>query len=468
MSRLVVASNRVGPVKGAAIAGGLAVGLVDALRENGGLWFGWSGKTCAPGKARLHTEEVEGLTLATLDLTQADYEGYYNGFANDCLWPVLHFRIDLAHFSREHLDAYRRVNFQFARALKPLLQDDDLVWVHDFHLFPLASNLRARGVRQKIGFFLHTPFPPTEILCTLPQHDWILRSLFDYDLIGFQTEEDLDRFRDHIRRTVKGKVDGHRVRAYGRVIQARTFPIGIDVEQFHQFAFTSTGEREYQRMRTALMDGRMQIVGVDRLDYSKGLLRRMAAFDEYLESHAEVHGKIIYLQVAPVSRGWLQAYREFRHQLEHAAADINGRYGRFDWTPVHYLSRALPRRTLAGLYRASRIALVTPVRDGMNLVAKEYVAAQDPEDPGVLILSQFAGAAKQLTQALLVNPFDTTEMAQALHKAHEMSLTERRKRHAALMRSLRRYDVKRWREEFVAALRGRSGRRRRAASRQAR
>lgn len=451
MSRLVAVSNRVGPVKGAAVAGGLAVGLVEALRENGGLWFGWSGKVCAPGKTRLHTESVEGLTLATLDLTQLDYEGYYNGFSNDCLWPLLHFRIDLTHFNHEHLDAYRRVNLQFAQKLKPLLKSDDLIWVHDFHLFPLASELRKRGARQKIGFFLHTPFPPTEILCTLPRHDWIVRSLFDYDLIGFQTQDDLDRFLDHIRRVAKGVVEGNRVRAFGREVRAMTFPIGIDVEQFHRFAFSQPGEREFTRMRTALGE-RYQIIGVDRLDYSKGLLRRMAAFDEYLETHTSTHGKVIYLQVAPVSRGWLKPYREFRLDLEHAAAHVNGRYGRFDWTPVHYLSRALPRRTLAGLYRASRIALVTPVRDGMNLVAKEYVAAQDRRDPGVLILSQFAGAARQMTDALLVNPFDTTQMAQALHQAHQMSLRERQKRHAALMKSLRDYDVNRWRSEFIAAL----------------
>ncbi len=451
MSRLVAVSNRVGPVKGAAVAGGLAVGLVDALRENGGLWFGWSGKVCAVGKTKLQTESVEGLTLATLDLTQADYEGYYNGFSNDCLWPLLHFRIDLTHFNREHLDAYRRVNLQFAQRLKPLLKADDLIWVHDYHLFPLASELRKRGARQKMGFFLHTPFPPTEILCTLPRHEWIVRSLFDYDLVGFQTQEDLARFLDHITRVEKGVVDGSRVRAFGREIRAMAFPIGIDVEQFHRFAFTQPGEREFLRMRNALA-GRQQIIGVDRLDYSKGLLRRMAAFDEYLDTHTEVHGKVIYLQVAPVSRGWLKPYREFRLDLEHAAAHVNGRYGRFDWTPVHYLSRALPRRTLAGLYRASRIALVTPVRDGMNLVAKEYVAAQDPKDPGVLILSQFAGAARQMTDALLVNPFDTTEMAQALDKAHQMPLRERQKRHAGLMRTLEDYDVNRWRSEFVSAL----------------
>jgi len=449
--RLVAVSNRAGPVKGAAAAGGLAVGLVGALREYGGLWFGWSGRVAAPGKTRLHSEKIEGLTLATLDLTQKDFDGYYNGLANGCLWPLLHFRMDLTHFEREHLDAYRRVNDQFARQLGRLLRPDDLVWVHDFHLFPLAAELRRRGARQKIGFFLHTPFPPTEILSTLPQHDWIVRSLFAYDLIGFQTKPDLARFHDHIRRAAGGRVQGGVVSAFGREVQTGAFPIGIDVEEFHRFAFTASGEREFHRMRKALA-GRDQIIGVDRLDYSKGLLRRVAAFGRYLEANPQAHGQVIFLQVAPVSRGMITSYREFRHELERAAAHINGRFGRFDWTPVHYLNRALPRRTLAGLHRASRIALVTPVRDGMNLVAKEYVAAQDPADPGVLILSRFAGAAQQMGAALLVNPFDGEEMALALHQARAMPLEERRNRHARLMRCLHEYDVKRWRDEFVAAL----------------
>jgi trehalose 6-phosphate synthase len=449
--RLVAVSNRAGPVKGAAAAGGLAVGLVGALHDHGGLWFGWSGKIAAPGKARLHSERIEGLTLATLDLTQRDFDGYYNGFANGCLWPLLHFRMDLTQYEREHLEAYRRVNEQFARRLGRMLRPDDLVWAHDFHLFPLAAELRRSGARQKIGFFLHTPFPPTEILSTLPQHDWIVRSLFAYDLIGFQTRADLARFHDHIRRAAGGSVKGGIVSAFGREVRTGSFPIGIDVDEFHRFAFTASGDREFRRMRRALA-GRDQIIGVDRLDYSKGLLRRVMAFGRYLDAHPKAHGQVIFLQVAPVSRGVLTSYREFRHELERAAANINGRFGRFDWTPVHYLNRTLPRRTLAGLHRASRIALVTPVRDGMNLVAKEYVAAQDEGDPGVLILSRFAGAAQQMTAALLVNPFDGEEVASALHQAREMPLEERRNRHADLMRCLREYDVKRWRDEFVAAL----------------
>jgi len=449
--RLVAVSNRVGPVKGAAAAGGLAVALVDALRERGGLWFGWSGRTAPPGKARLRTEKVDGMTLATLDLTQQELDGFYNGFCNNCLWPLLHFRIDLTKFERRQLETYRRVNWRFAQALAKLLRPDDVVWVHDFQLIPLAEELRKRRLRQRIGFFLHTPFPPTEILGTLPPHEELMRALFAYDLIGFQTTDDVRRFQEHVRHAYGGSARGDTVSAFGRELKVGAFPIGIDVDQFHRYAFTVPGNREFSRMRQVLR-GRDQFIGVDRLDYSKGLLRRMDAFGRYLEKHPKAHGNVILLQVAPVSRGSLESYRDFRLELDREAARVNGRFARFDWTPVHYLNRALPRRTLAGLYRASRVGVVTPMRDGMNLVAKEYVAAQDPADPGVLVLSRFAGAAQRMKAALLVNPYDGEEIAEAMHRAMEMRPQERRSRHEELMKGLNEYDVGRWRVEFVAAL----------------
>jgi trehalose 6-phosphate synthase len=445
--RLVAVSNRVGPVKGVTAAGGLAVGLVDALRERGGVWFGWSGRTAPAGTTRQRREKVEGLTLATLDLPQHEFEGYYSGFCNNCLWPLLHFRIDLTKFERAQLENYRRVNWRFAQALAKLLKRDDLVWVHDYHLIPLGK----QRVRHRIGFFLHTPFPPTEILSTLPAHRELMETLFAYDLIGFQTKEDVERFEDHVRRAYDGTVRGNVVSAFGREIRVGAFPIGIDVDPFHRYAFTKPGCTEFARMRKVLR-GRDQFIGVDRLDYSKGLLRRMDAFGRYLEKHSDAHGKVILLQVAPVSRGTVGSYRDFRVELDREAARVNGRFARFDWTPVHYLNRALPRRTLAGLYRASRVGIVTPMRDGMNLVAKEYVAAQDPNDPGVLVLSRFAGAAQQMGAALLVNPYDGEEIADAMHMAREMRISERRERHQALMRGLHAYDVSRWRTDFVAAL----------------
>ncbi|MBL6750932.1 MAG: trehalose-6-phosphate synthase [Nevskia sp.] len=456
MNRLVAVSNRVGPVRGAAAAGGLAVAVVEALRDCGGLWFGWSGKTQVREGSAVHRKTVDGVELAQIELARDDYEHYYNGFANLCLWPLLHFRIDLTRFSPRDLEAYRRVNRHFAGALRPLLRRGDLVWVHDYHLFLLGAALRKLGTRHRIGFFLHVPFPPADLMVTLPCHQEIVAAMFDYDLVGFQTEPDLQRFGDYIERIAGGRMRRGRAYAYGRSVVARAFPIGIDAAGFSSLAHSAGAEREYQRVRSAL-GGREQIIGVDRLDYTKGLLRRLAAYEALLERHADARTRVDFLQIAPISRGEIRAYREFRRELELAAAQINGRFAGVDWTPVRYLNRALPRSTLAGLYRASGIGLVTPMRDGMNLVAKEYVAAQEPQDPGVLVLSRFAGAAQQLHAALLVNPYDTEEMTQALQAARTMGVEERRNRHAQLMQAVGAYDVARWREDFVECLRGTRG-----------
>jgi trehalose 6-phosphate synthase len=450
MSRIVAVSNRVGPVRGAALAGGLAVALVDMLRNTEGMWFGWSGEIVADNP-QTHLQKEKGLELATVDLTKAEHTGYYSGFTNRCLWPLFHFRPDLMQFDRATYEIYRGVNARFAETLLPMLRRDDLIWVHDYHLFPLAGELRARGARHRIGFFLHIPFPPRDILTTLPNHASVVRSLLDYDLVGFQTPQDLARFHDYIVYEAGGRVHGTTVKAYGQHVEAGAFPVGIDAEQFHDFASSGIGARECRRMRTALHD-RQQIIGVDRLDYSKGLLRRMTAFEILLERYPETQGQIEFLQIAPLSRSDVKAYRDFRRELERTAVRINGHFARVDWTPVRYLNQAMPRRALAGLYRASRIGLVTPIRDGMNLVAKEYVAAQNPDDPGVLVLSLFAGAAQQMTSALLVNPFDAGEVAEALWRALGMSRDERRERHAALMRDLRQFDTAYWSKSFIDAL----------------
>jgi trehalose 6-phosphate synthase len=449
--RLVAVSNRISSVRGAPLAGGLAVALVDALREKRGLWFGWSGKTADQSTDTANVSQEGDVTLATVDLSQEDHDAYYSGFANRCLWPLFHFRLDLTGYDRAHFEAYQRVNRRFAGALRPLLRDDDLIWVHDYHLFPLGSELRRLGVTQRLGFFLHIPFPPRELLTTLPQHRSLVRSLFDYDLVGFQIEDDVKRLASYVEQDLGGTVGDGWMEAFGRRLNIRAFPVGIDTARYHDFAFSSHGQREYLRLREFLRD-RDQIIGVDRLDYSKGLVRRMNAYELLLENQAAAHGRITYLQIAPISRGEVAAYQDFRRELEQHAANINGRFGQVDWVPIRYVNEAIPRRRLAGLYRASRVGLVTPMRDGMNLVAKEYVAAQDEKDPGVLVLSRFAGAAQQMRDALLVNPYDTEEVAGALEQARTMPLDERRNRHHKLMEGLLRDDVSDWRRRFLEAL----------------
>jgi trehalose 6-phosphate synthase len=449
--RLVAVSNRVESPRGAPAAGGLAVALVEALREHRGLWLGWSGRTRDKPSTEAKIEPAEGFDLATIDLDPIDYDSYYNGFANHCLWPVVHFRTDIAEFNVSEYEAYRRVNACFAEAMVPLLEPDDLIWIHDYHLFCLPAELRSRGVRQRIGFFLHTPFPPRDILATLPRHAELMRGLFDCELLGLQTAQDVERFTVYAERELGARVQGDTLHAFGRTLRVGAFPVGIDAERFRDLAHSTEGQREYERMRGALR-GRQQIIGVDRLDYSKGLLRRLHGYELLLARHPATHGSVDMLQIAPISRGDVKAYRDFRREIEQRAARINGRFAQVDWTPVRYLNRALPRRTLAGFFRASRVGLVTPMRDGMNLVAKEYVAAQDADDPGVLVLSRFAGAAQQMEAALIVNPYDSEEVCEALQRALGMPRAERRERHAALLEGVTRQDITQWRRRYVAAL----------------
>lgn len=451
MSRLVVVSNRVGPIRGSARAGGLAVALTEALQDRGGVWFGWSGKVTDEAEPRVVQEAVGKVTVATVDLTRIESDQYYAGFSNRSLWPLFHSRLDLAKFDRRNHDGYRRVNQRLANQLRPLLQADDIVWVHDYHLMAFAEALREHGVSQPLGFFLHIPFPPTEVLKALPQHERLVRGLFAYDLLGFQTEDDVHRFNEYAVRELDGRLQGDRLTAFGKTVTVRAFPIGIDAAEFAKVAASLAAQRECERMRKVLQ-GRMQIIGVDRLDYTKGLAARFRAMELLLESYPDSHGQVELLQIAPTSRDEVPEYIQIRRELETMAGHINGRFGQMDWAPIRYINRTITRRVLAGLYRASRVGLVTPLCDGMNLVAKEYVAAQDPADPGVLVLSQFAGAARQMKAALIVNPFDTPGVAEALQIARHMSLEERRNRHAELMQGLLADNVGLWRESFLKEL----------------
>jgi trehalose 6-phosphate synthase len=457
MGRLVVVSNRLADPRKTA-AGGLAVAIAEALSATGGVWFGWSGRLIEPGEDPRSLTEPQirssgGVALATVDLTQADYDAYYLGYANSVLWPVFHYRLDLAEFRTDFLDGYRRVNRQFARALAPLLRDDDLVWVHDYHLIPLAAELRALGCRHRIGFFLHVPLPPPLMLAALPHHEWLMQSLFAYDLAGFQSEADSDHFARYVQSEGHAHtLPGHRFHAFGRTLRAQPFPIGIDVEEFRQLGRCAESMDTYQDMREQYAK-RCVLVGVDRLDYSKGLPQRLQAFHELLQRYPENRLSATLIQIASPSRESVFAYSQIRDQLEHLCGSINGEYGELDWMPVRYLHRTMSRRRLPGLFRASRVALVTPLRDGMNLVAKEYVVAQDSDNPGVLVLSRFAGAAEQLREAVFVNPYDIPGTADAIQRALHMPLAERIERHQAMLQTIERYDVQWWRRTFLEALR---------------
>ena len=452
MSRLVVVSNRVA-LPDESRAGGLAVALHAALAETGGLWFGWSGKIDPHHSGAMHEQTAGDIRYVTIDLSRRDHADYYNGFANRSLWPLLHFRVDLVDYSRETYAAYRRVNALFADKLAPLLRDDDLVWIHDYHLIPLAALLREHGVRCRLGFFLHVPIPSSDLLAALPQHARLFEGLSAYDLVGFQTTRDLERFQDYVRLFGRGRViaPGVLETAGGRLLRADAFPISIDTAHIAQQAAAAVDKASVKRLAASL-SGRALAIGVDRLDYSKGLPERFRAFERYLKRHPQQLGKITFLQIAPVSRGDVAEYRALRHELEQLAGHINGSHAEPDWTPMRYVNRNYPHSSLTGFYRLARVGLVTPLRDGMNLVSKEFVAAQDPNDPGVLVLSSFAGAARELDSAILVNPYDLDGVADAIAIAMHMPLPERKERWQAMMDTLRTHDITAWRRTYLAAL----------------
>ncbi|MGP8434212.1 alpha,alpha-trehalose-phosphate synthase (UDP-forming) [Paraburkholderia fungorum] len=458
MSRLVIVSNRVAD-PGKAAAGGLAVAVKESLQQTGGLWFGWSGRIReeTPGSGDhgdVRLQAVGNVQLATLDLSQQDYDTYYLGYANGVLWPVFHYRLDLANFDVQFAAGYRRVNRLFAHKLLPLLRPDDVIWIHDYHLIPLAAELRAMGCGNRIGYFLHVPMPPPLIMAAIPEHEWLMRSLFAYDLVGFQSEVDVTHFTRYVESEAGAEcLSDSRLRAFNRTLRVGAYPIGIDVDEFIKLANARDGVDMFQRMREEYSRRRL-LLGVDRLDYSKGLPQRVHAFRELLAAYPENRGSATLIQIAAPSREDVGAYDDLRRQMDSLCGEINGDYGELDWMPVRYIHRNVARKRLPGLYRASRVALVTPLRDGMNLVAKEFIAAQDPVDPGVLVLSRFAGAAEQLQEALLVNPYDTQGTAHAIQRALTMSLDERVNRHTALMSRIRRFDVHWWSSGFLTTLEG--------------
>ena len=451
MARLVIVSNRVPiPKSRGATAGGLAVALRDLLIP-GSVWFGWSGRLTAEPAAQPSLVEARGVTYATIDLTPEAHRSFYVGFANGALWPLLHFRLGLMHFRRDDYEGYLAVNQTFAQSLETVLQPDDTVWVHDYHLIPFGRMLRAQGFGGPIGFFLHVPFVPPSMLEAMPVARELVADLCAYDLVGFQTEEHARDFRDCAQRMLGATVDGEWVRLNGRRMRAFADPIGIDAEAFAQEAERAAGDKLVRRVAESMV-GRALIIGVDRMDYSKGLPQRFEAFGQLIEKHPEHRRKIHYLQICPRSREEVDEYRRLRIDLDRLAGRINGKFSEFDWTPLRYSARAAPRATLAGLYRLGRIGVVTPLRDGMNLVAKEFVAAQSDEDPGVLILSRFAGAAHELTEALIVNPFDPDAIADAMHLALTMPIGERKQRHAALKAKVFRTTAQLYCRRFLDAL----------------
>jgi trehalose 6-phosphate synthase len=451
--RLVIVSNRVACPKGdEPIEGGLAAALLPAVRTSGAIWVGSSGRFIEPGDKEpfARVEALGSGAVATIDLPRETYQKFYEGFANSALWPVLHSRTDLIRTNLEQYGAYREINSLMARAVLRFSRPDAMFWVHDYHYLTLGSELRRLGIDHPVGFFLHTPFPVRNTMVSLPNHRELVRAMLCYDLIGFQTEEDMANFADYLQQELGLKGTNSFATPHG-LTRLGTFPIGIDVETFADRAVKSAARPDVSRLRSSLQGARL-VIGVDRVDYSKGLPNRLRAFDRMLELEPAWKRAVTLLQIAVPSRAQIDAYRQLQSELAALVGDINGRHAEADWIPIRYLNRGFSQARLAGLYRTARIGLVTPLNDGMNLVAKEYVAAQNPLDPGVLVLSKFAGAARQLDSALLVNPHDIDAVARAISRGLSMPNEERRERWAAMMKVLQTYSLHAWMEHFVSVL----------------
>jgi trehalose 6-phosphate synthase len=452
---LILVSNRVArPKVDEPITGGLAAALLPAVTACGAIWVGSSGRLTEGSEKKEAFAEIEALgtgALATVDLPASHYRGFYQGFANSALWPMLHSRTDLIRTNADDYASYREINNIMARALLRFAKPDAMFWIHDYHFMTLAADLRRLGIAQPVGFFLHTPFPSRHIVQSLPHHRELVQEMLAYDLIGFQTDEDRANFAEYLVHELDLSLRGDRVATERGTTRLATFPIGIDAEAFAERAARSVNRAEAACLRSNLLGARL-VIGVDRLDYSKGLDNRFRAFDLMLQDDPALKRTVRLLQIAVPSRSQINAYRQLRRELAGLVGEINGRHAEVDWTPIHYLNRGFGQSALAGFYRMAQVGLVTPLHDGMNLVAKEYVAAQDPSDPGVLVLSQFAGAAKQLDAAVLVNPHDIDALARALKAALAMPLDERVKRWTAMMAELEASSLTHWFTSYVAAL----------------
>ena len=433
-------------------AGGLGVAIEESLKKNGGVWFGWSGEISNEENIQPEILKNENVTYVTLKLSPENYDNFYNGYSNASLWPLLHYRLDLVEYSKKKYTGYQRVNNIFSDLINPFLLKEDIIWIQDYHFILLARELRKKKCTNKMGFFLHVPWPSKEVLMTLPDHKEIVESLLDFDVIGFQTKSYVLSFLDYIIREMNGTIDTDGfVFAKGKKVKVQHFPISIDTEKFVELSKNAVGSTHVNRLVESLGKSNL-IIGVDRLDYSKGIINRFKAYENLLEKYPEHKRNSTLMQIAPISRGDVWQYKELRQELETEAGHINGLYSDFDWTPIRYLNRGFNRKILAGFFRRSQIGLVTPFRDGMNLVAKEYVAAQDPSNPGVLILSQFAGAAEELDGAIIVNPYDIEAITEAINISLKMSSEEKLHRWIRMMEQINEFDIHKWSKNCIKAI----------------
>ena len=438
--------------------GGLVNAVRAALESHGGLWFGWGGaSTDRRTEREPAVAEIGSIRLVTLDLSADEVNLFYTVFANRSLWPVLHSFPSMVTVRRDAYRAYQRVNRRFAEALMPFLEENDLIWVHDYHMIPFGLELRRLGWKGRIGFFLHTPFPSVEVFGVLPAAEELLLGLASYDLIGVHTARYAHNLLDALSTELDGSVDGQSYRGPERTTAVGVYPIGTDPTNFERWSRDMRQEQAdnfLQRLlvRRAPTPERPQIIlGVDRLDYTKGIPQRLLTLEHLLERRPSLRGKVTLVQISAPSRTRVPEYIQERERVDQLVGRINGRFSEADWAPVHYLYRSYTQPELARFYHEADVCLVTPLRDGMNLVAMEFVASQGPE-PGVLVLSRFCGAAETMPEAVSVNPYDVEATAEALYGALRMPLTERRRRWETLIEGVRSRTAVSWSEGFLDRL----------------
>jgi len=438
-------------------SGGLVTALAPVLRDRGGIWIGWPGIVGSVGisdQIALASKSA-GFNMKPVHLDEEDVKRYYIGLSNEVLWPLFHDLQSYCNFDPSYWQAFLDINARFARVISENSGPDDFIWVHDYHLLDTASELKRMGTSTNIGFFLHIPFPPLDIFAKLPWRTEILHSMLDYDLIGFQTVRDRRNFIQCLRTfvddiSIEGKGQVLTARAEGRSIRIGYFPISIDYNEFSQMAGSREVADAAWYIHEDIPKGKI-ILGVDRLDYTKGILYRLRAFENFLTKHPELHRKITLVQVVVPSRRNIPVYEELKIEIERMVGEINGRFTRSGWVPIHYSFRSLSRPELLGYYRTAEIALITPLKDGMNLVAKEYCAS-NTEQSGVLILSEFAGAAPQMKKgAILVNPYNIEEVSEAIYKAWNMDLRERRTRMKKMQALVAKNDIYWWVNSYLNA-----------------
>jgi trehalose 6-phosphate synthase/phosphatase len=468
--RLLIVSNRLpitaqlegDQVTFSQASGGLATGLRGAHERMGGVWIGWPGPIPRLSKSQRAAldQQLREKGIVALQLTRQEIKEYYEEFSNGVLWPIFHYLLDRVPTGPTAWDSYRRVNERFAKLVAEQYQPGDIIWVHDYQLLLVPGMLRQLLPQARIGFFLHIPFPATEVFRVLPWRREILESLLGADLVGFHTYSYMQHFASAIADlTDLEPEDGH-VWLDDREVRFGVFPMGVDAQKFHDLAASPAVEDELRAIRADAGD-RTILLGVDRLDYTKGLPRRVLALEALLQADPELRDHIRLIQVAVPSRDEVPSYQEFRRDIEGLIGRINGTYGTVTSVPIHYLHQSISPERLVALYRAAEVMLVTPLRDGMNLVAKEYVASRIDDD-GVLVLSEFAGAGDELHEAVFVNAYDVADLTAKIREALALAPEERRSRMKAMRRRVMGQDVHRWANDFIRALESDPGEKRQA------